>query len=151
MIATFSVERFADVYEELKPRLGQHYAEISMHPEHGFELNPQERIYRQREADGELLMMIGRIRGEIVAYLVAFVAPGLHYKDCLTATGDIFYVAPEYRESGLAKQMFDAVKAELQRRHVNLWFAGEKLKFPCEPLFRAVGMEPAERTWCLWL
>lgn len=148
---TFAVERFADVYGELKPRLADHYAEISMHPEHGFELKPQEHIYRAREAAGELLMMIGRQRGEIVAYSVLFVAPGLHYADCFTAIGDIFYVAPEHRRNGVADALFEAVKCELRRRGVHLWTAGEKLKFPCEPLFRSAGMEPFERTWCMWL
>jgi len=148
---TFAVERFADVYGELKPHLGAHYAEISMHPEHGFELNPQEHIYRAREAAGELMMMIGRKRGAIVAYLISFVAPGLHYADCLTAIGDIFYVAPEYRLNGVGGELFAATEQELRRRGVSLWTAGEKLKFPCAPLFRAVGMAPLEQTWCKWL
>jgi GNAT superfamily N-acetyltransferase len=148
---SFSVESFHDVYEELKPRLGEHYAEISLHVEHGYDLNPQEALYRHRQNMGELMMMIGRKRGEIVAYLIAFVAPGMHYADCLTAIGDIFYVAPEYRLGGVADALFDAVETELNRRGVNLWTAGEKMKFPCGPLLKKRGMAPAEVTWFKWL
>lgn len=151
MDVTFMVEHFDDVYPEMKPRLADHYAEISHHPEHGFELKPQEHVYRARQQAGELMLMIGRQRGEIVAYLVAFIAPGLHYADCLTAIGDIFYVAPALRRSRVASDLFAAVESELKRRGVNLWTAGEKLKFPCEPLFKGAGMVPFERTWCKWL
>lgn len=151
MSVSFAVEPFSSVYAELKPRLAEHYAEISHHHEHGFALKPQEAIYRAREAAGELMLMIGREQGEIVAYFVAFIAPGLHYADCLTAIGDIFYVAPAHRRSMVGSQLFAAVEVELRRRGVHLWTAGEKLKFPCEPLFKAAAMVPFERTWCKWL
>jgi GNAT superfamily N-acetyltransferase len=149
--ATFAVERFSNVYEELKPLLARHYAEISLHAARGFELKPQEHVYRAREAAGELLMMIGRERGRIVAYLVAFVAPGLHYADCLTAIGDIFYVDPDCRNARVGLQLLRATENELRRRRVALWFTGEKLKFPAAPLFRRVGMEPVEVTHAKWL
>ena len=148
---SFCVEAFDSVYPEMKPRLAEHYAEISLHADRGFELRPQERVYRDRQARGELMMMIGRLNGEIVAYSVNFVAPGLHYSDCLTAIGDIFYVAPEHRLGGVARDLFCAVERELKRRGVNLWTAGEKVKFPCQPLMVGQGMELAERTWFKWL
>ncbi|MDN7558226.1 GNAT family N-acetyltransferase [Burkholderia orbicola] len=151
MDVSFCVEPFESVYHELKPRLAQHYAEISLHADRGFELKPQERVYRDRAARGELLMMIGRLRGEIVAYSVIFVAPGLHYADCLTAIGDIFYVAPEHRAGRVGSALFAAVESELRRRGVNLWTAGEKVKFPCGALMERAGMELAERTWFKWL
>ncbi|RQZ57420.1 hypothetical protein DF057_28665 [Burkholderia cepacia] len=151
MQVTFMPEQFSDVYGELKPRLAEHYAEISLHADRGFELKPQERVYRDRAARGELLMMIGRLRGEIVAYSVIFVAPGLHYADCLTAIGDIFYVAPEHRAGRVGSALFAAVEGELRRRGVNLWTAGEKVKFPCGALMERAGMELAERTWFKWL
>ncbi|WP_205191537.1 GNAT family N-acetyltransferase [Burkholderia sp. LMG 13014] len=151
MDVSFCVEPFESIYQELKPRLAQHYAEISLHADRGFELKPQEHVYRDRAARGELLMMIGRLRGEIVAYSVIFVAPGLHYADCLTAIGDIFYVAPDHRAGRVGSTLFAAVEAELRRRGVNLWTAGEKVKFPCGALMERAGMELAERTWFKWL
>lgn len=151
MGVTFSVEPFPAVYPELMPLLAEHYAEISLHAARGYELRPQVRVYLQRHQAGELLMMIGRDRGKIVAYSVIFVAPGLHYADCLTAIGDIFYVERTRRGALLGPALFSAVEQELRRRGVNLWTAGEKVKFPCEALMRRAGMELAERTWFKWL
>lgn len=83
---TFMVERFSDVYGELLPLLHAHYGEISLHKERGVELDPQVEAYRRRESDGSLLMVIGREGGEIVCYFVCFIAPGLHYRSCLTCS-----------------------------------------------------------------
>jgi GNAT superfamily N-acetyltransferase len=59
-------------------------------------------------------MMLVTLRedGEIVGYFIGFVAPGLHYKTCLTLTMDIFYVLPEHRGSGGGVILFKAVEKE---------------------------------------
>ncbi|MEK6346361.1 MAG: GNAT family N-acetyltransferase [Burkholderia sp.] len=151
MSVTFAVEKFADAYRDGALLTARHYEEISMHAAHGFDLKPMIDVYLRREQAGELMLMVGREAGRVVAYLAAFIAPGMHYADCLTATGDLFYVDPEFRNGRLGVRMFRAVEEELKRRGVKLWFAGEKLKFPVAPLFRAAGMEPVEQTWAKWL
>ena len=115
---TFAIELFSDVYGELKPLLEEHYAEISTHKDHGVPLEPMEEVYRSRQADGSLMMVIGREDGQIVSYFVCFVAPGLHYRSCLTCTPDIFFVAPEKRNGTLGMRMFRFVEKELVRRGV---------------------------------
>jgi GNAT superfamily N-acetyltransferase len=150
-MVTFSIERFSDVYGELKPLLEQHYAEISTHKDHGVPLEPIEDAYRARQNDGSLLMVIGREAGAIVAYFVCFIAPGLHYRSCLTCSPDIFYVEQTKRGRHVAVQMFAFVKAELQRRGVKRWAVGCKVEHDASALFEYLGFEPVEKTYEMWL
>lgn len=151
MKPVFSVERFQDVYAELFPLLGEHYDEISLHKHMGYELKPDVAMYERAQNADQLLMMIGRLEGRIVAYFVAFVRPSIHYLECLEAVGDIFFCSPDRRGAMIGLQLFEATENELRRRGVKCFMAGEKLAHPAAPLFERRKFEPIERKWCLWL
>jgi hypothetical protein len=148
---TFAIEPFSSVYAELLPLLDEHYGEISTHNDHGIALEPMVSVYRARELDGSLMMVIGREAGQIVAYFVCFIAPGLHYSSCLTCSPDIFYVAPERRTSIAGIRMFRFVEKELRRRGVKRWAVGSKLAHDASALFRFLDFEPVETTYEKWL
>lgn len=148
---TFAIERFSDVYGELLPLLHEHYAEISTHAMQGVPLEPMISVYRAREMDGSLMMVIGREAGEIVAYFVCFVAPGLHYSTCLTCSPDIFFVRPDLRTGRTGIRMFKFVEAELRRRGVRRWAVGSKVEHDASALFRYLDFKPVETTYEKWL
>lgn len=148
---TFAIEPFSQVYGELLPLLRAHYGEISTHKDHGVELEPMVDVYRAREMDGTLMMVIGRERGEVVAYFVCFVAPGLHYRSCLTCSPDIFFVAPTKRTGTAGIRMFRFVEAELRRRGVKRWSVGSKVAHDASALFRFLDFQPVETTYEKWL
>jgi GNAT superfamily N-acetyltransferase len=147
----FSVERFQDVYAELLPLLHEHYDEISIHKQMGYALTPNIGLYTAMQNADQLMMMIGRLDGKIVAYFVAFVRPSIHYADCMEGVGDVFYVEPTRRGLDHGRALFAATKAELARRGVKCWMAGEKLAFPCGDFLQGEGFEPFERKWVQWL
>lgn len=151
MTLTAQVESFRERLGELKELLPAHYDRLSTHKAHGIALDPQYDIYFAREAAGELVFVTLREDGRMVGYWIAFVAPGLHYKACLTAIGDIWFVVPKHLNGTAPLRLGRAVERELKRRGVRLWFAGEKLHFPCGRLYQALGMEPQECTWAKWL
>lgn len=148
---TFAIERFSDVYGELFPLLEKHYVEISTHKDHGVPLDPIVAAYRAREADGSLLMVIGRQAGEIIAYFVCFIAPGLHYASCLTCSPDIFFVRPDLRVGRTGIRMFRFVEDELRRRGVKRWAVGSKVEHDASALFRYLDFQPVETTYEKWL
>lgn len=148
---SFTVEPFSQVYGEMLPLLQSHYGEISLHKDHGFALNPKVDVYRAREADGSLMMAIGRENGEIVCYFVCFIATGLHYGDCLTCSPDIFFVREDKRTGMAGVRMFKFVEKELIRRGVKLWFVGSKNAHDATALFRFLKFEPVETTYAKWL
>ncbi|WP_059416284.1 hypothetical protein [Cupriavidus basilensis] len=148
---TFAIERFSDVYGELLPLLDRHYAEISTHKDHDVPLDPMVEVYRAREADGSLMMVIGREEGVIVAYLVAFVAPGLHYRSCLTCSPDIFFVREDKRTGMAGIRMMRFVEKELRRRGVKRWAMGSKVQHDASALFRYLDFKPVETMHEKWL
>jgi hypothetical protein len=148
---TFTIEPFSSVYDELLPLLCAHYGEISTHKDHGVPLDPVVEAYRARETDGSLMMVIGREQGEIVAYFVCFVAPGLHYRSCLTCSPDIFFVKPDRRTGMTGIRMFRFVEKELKRRGVRRWAVGSKVAHDASALFKFLGFSPVETTYERWL
>lgn len=148
---TFAIEPFSAVIDELRPFLVAHYQELSEHRERGIPLSPQEHVYRQREAEGSLVMVIGRERGLIVCYFVTFVMPALHYSTCLTALPDIFYVLPQYRRDGTGSALFEFTEKELRRRGVGPWIVGGKVAHPVQALFEIQRFKPFESLWVKWL
>lgn len=148
---TYMIEPFSSVYSELLPLLGAHYGEISTHKDHGVALDPMVSVYRAREADGTLMMVIGREQGEIVAYFVCFVAPGLHYKSCLTCSPDIFFVREDRRTGLTGVRMFRFVEKELKRRGVKRWAVGSKIQHDASALFKFLDFEPVETTYEKWI
>jgi hypothetical protein len=148
---TFNVESFIEVYPELEPLLHKHYGEISLHKDHDVPLDPQLSTYHARERDGSLMTVIGRENGEIVAYFLCFIAPGLHYRSCLTCSPDIFFVREDKRTGMAGVRMFKFVEKELKRRGVKLWFVGSKNAHDSTALFRFLKFEPVETTHSKWL
>ena len=148
---TFAIEQFRNVYREMYPLLERHYEEISTHRDHGVPLSPQAHEYQRREDCGQLMMIIGRERGTIVSYVVAFIGPGLHYQTCLTSIVDIYYVDQGARGFLIGKKMFEFAKLEWKRRGVQRVAAGAKLAHDASPLLKYVGFSPVEIIHEMWL
>lgn len=116
-------------------------------------LAPQFEVYLERDRNGELVCMVMRNEaGELVGYFIGFLAPGLHYKHCLTCTMDIFYVRPKFRHNQMAVvRLFRATERELRSRGCLRWFVGTKLHKDVGRLFEALKFEPADQYWSKWL
>lgn len=143
-------ECFADRLDELKVLLPLHYKELALNQDK-VPLDPQYDIYIARERNGEVMFITLREAGALVGYFIGFVAPGLHYRTCLTLTMDILYVHPEKRMNGGGKVLFDFVKQEAQRRGVQRWFVGTKVHADIGPFLEKMGFELCEKTYTQWL
>lgn len=140
---TAHVESFTERLEELKVLLPMHYEELALNKDK-VPLDPQYDIYIKREAMGEVIFVTLREAGRLVGYFIGFIAPGLHYRTCLTCTMDIFYVHPDVRGRMGGVRLFRAVKAELKRRGVQRWFVGSKTHADASRLFEALGFHKVE-------
>lgn len=147
---TCAVEDFAPFLEEVKPVFPMHWEELALNKDK-VPLDPQYEIYLARDALGEVLPVVLREDGKLIGYFVGFVAPGLHYKTCLTCTMDIFYVIPEHRGAGTGFVLFKTVEKELRRRGVQRLFVGSKLHKDASWLFQKLGYEEVERYYSVWL
>lgn len=147
---TAQPEPFGPFLAEVQPLLPRHYEELSLHKDR-FDLNPQFGEYARRDAGGMVLCVTLRSQGRLVGYFVGFVAPGLHYADCLTLTTDIFWLAPEQRGQRGGVKLFKAVEAEARRRGVKLIMGGSKNHHDTSRLFSALGYEPVETWHAKWI
>lgn len=151
---TAQIEPYADTLPELLPHYPAHWRELALdtdHPEAA--LKPQFGIYAARAAAGELVLATLREAGVVLGYFLVFVAPGLHYADCLTATMDIIYVAPHARGRFGGVRLIRAMRRELERRGVSRWFVGEKIgkSSGLGRIFELLGFRPVETYYSMWI
>lgn len=135
---------------DFKAMFGGHYEELALDKDH-VPLDPQYEIYFRRDALGEVIFVSLREDGQLIGYFVGFVAPGLHYRTCLTCTMDIFYIRPDRRGGASALKLFRTVERELKRRGVQRWFCGTKLHKDASRLFEAMKFKPVETYYSKWI
>lgn len=146
MLTAQAEELTAETLAEAKPLLPFHYDELSEHKAAGIPLDPQYDLYLARAAAGQVLYVTLREAGTLVGYLVSFMAPGMHYKGCLTATGDIFFVYPTKRGLEGGKTLFSAWLKECKRRGIRLAQIGMKTRHAkyVRPILEELGFFEAE-------
>jgi GNAT superfamily N-acetyltransferase len=147
---TAAPEPFAPFLEEVKPILPIHWDELALDKDE-VPLDPQYDLYLQRDAAGQAMVVTLRDAGVLVGYFVGFIAPGMHYKTCLTLTMDIFYVHPDHRGQMGGVKLFKAVEAEAKRRGVQRMFVGSKCHKDASWLFERLGYREVERYYSCWL
>jgi len=147
---SLAVEQFSQVIEEAKPLLYRHWEEIALDRDR-VPLEPDWARYASLEAMGALSVVTMRERGRLVGYSCMIVQPGLHYRSCLEARMDIFWLAPEVRGRMGGVRLFRAVEKELQRRGVKRIYAGSKLHKDVSVLFQKLGYMPVERWFSKWI
>jgi len=149
-VITASVESLTENLETLKPLFPLHWEELALNKD-SVPLDPQYDIYLKRDAAGEVLYIALRDEGELVGYFVGFIAPGLHYKTCLTCHLDIFYIHPKHRGKRGGLILFKAVEEECKRRGVQRIFTGSKTHKDASALFERLGYIEVERYYSKWL
>ena len=144
------LESFRDRLEEFAPLFSLHWAELAANKDKA-PLDPRYDVYFELEKRGELIFATARESGKAVGYLIGFISPGLHYKNCLTCIVDIFYISPEKRGNRGGVKLFKFVEAELKNRGVERWYAGSKFHADASWLFEYLKFEKVEIFYSKWL
>jgi GNAT superfamily N-acetyltransferase len=111
-----------NLIEELKPLTERHYQEVALHKAH-IPLKPDWTRYTKL-ADMNALLVIGvRDAGKLVGYSVFFISSMMHYMTTLSASNDVIYLAPEYRNGFAGVKLIKASEAALKERGITkvLW------------------------------
>ena len=116
----------------------------------GHQLGQQERHALGEQIGGGLHRGLREL-GVLVGYFIGFVAPGLHYRTCLTLTMDIFWTHPDIRKGFAAVRMFREVEREAKRRGVQRIFYGSKAHKDASKLFEFLRMDPVEVYYSKWI
>ena len=147
---TAQIEPWPAFIHEAQPLLPLHWAELALNKDK-VPLDPQYDIYTARDLVGQVLVVTLRQDGELVGYFIGFIAPGLHYKTCLTLTMDIFWTHPSIRNGFAGVKLFRLVEKEAKRRGVQRMFFGSKLHKDASKLFEFLKMQATEIYYSKWL
>lgn len=147
---TVQEESFEEGLNELQVLLPIHWEDLALNKDK-VPLDPIYDIYIDRERKGELIYVTVREDGDLIGYFIGFIAPGLHYKTCLTCTMDIFYIHPDHRKNGAGGMLFEFVEKKLKARGVQRWYCGSKNHKSTEWFFEKIGFKPIETYFSKWL
>ena len=152
--ATFQKEMFAEVIEEIRPLLQQHWKEIALY-QPAIHLDPDENVYRAIESAGGLRIYTARAARDLIGYAVFFVRTHPHYKTKLWATSDIFWIKPKTRrtygwsrcwrtirhalrlasKSGISDRLFEFAEADLRQEGAHVIHITTKVSHPAAGIF----------------
>lgn len=108
----FSVERMADIKEEMKPLHRAHWEETEAH-RHGLPFGPDYETFIQYEGSGRYILFTARKDGKLVGNCAMYIDRSTHTKT-LIATEDTLYFLPESRKGTVAKRFIAYCEAALK-------------------------------------
>lgn len=123
---TTAIEDYLDTLPELTEVYPLHWRELAVSSD--IPLEPDYAAYGHLYAAGQLLLVTLREGPRLAGYFIGFIFPEMHYKSCLTCTGDIFFILPQYRGGMAGLKLFRAVEAECRARGVQRWHVTSKLR-----------------------
>ena len=133
---------FVDDFERLFPL---HYEELCVTKEFPYE--PDYETYRRLAQAGILRCITCRADGELIGYIIFSVHGHLHYKSCLTAFEDIYFVKKEYRKGRIGIRLFQYAEKVLKDRGVQRIIVSTKVHLDNSRLFEYLGYKHTDKTF----
>ena len=123
--------------EELKEIIKDHYEELSVTKT--FPLDPDWDAYEKLLDIGRLKFITCKDDGKLVGYIIFFISPHLHYKSCLTAFEDIYFLKKEYRKGRVGIRLFQFAEKLLKEQGINRIIYNTKVHSDNTSLFEYLG------------
>lgn len=139
----FSIEKVADILDEVKPLLESHYKEVEVY-QGNVKLNPNYELLTTLEETGVLTAFIMRDEGKLVGYSVFTLTPTLHYKDSQYATNFTVFICPEYRHTEETVHFFYFCEEVLKSQGASLIHYQMKVHKTYNTLMESLGYEHTE-------
>ena len=129
-----------DSCEEL---VTKNYDEISVEPER-IPLDVDWWRYGELSRRGELICVIARENGKLVAYSLYFLSHPIHFKSTLVGVNDVLYIDPAYRGEGLGQAMIRFGEEACFQAGAIMVRMHAKYKNELIPLLRKMGYKDME-------
>jgi hypothetical protein len=142
---TYAVEDYLKVEPELKAIYPEHYEELTVSK--NFPLAPNYERYAALAKSGILKLITCRNKNELIGYVIMMVAPALHYKTCIVAHEDIYYLKKEYRKGRVGIKLFKFVEDEMKKIGVDRVVMGTKVYSDNSKLFEYLGYRFYEKLY----
>lgn len=142
---TYNVEDYLAVEPELKAIYPEHYEELTVSK--NFPLDPDYERYARLSTSGILKLITCRDDNNLVGYVIMIVGPALHYKTCIVAHEDIYYLKKEYRKGRTGIKLFNFVEEEMKKIGVDRIVMGTKIYSDNSKLFEYLGYRFYEKLY----
>lgn len=142
---TYQEEAYSKCLPELMALYPEHYDELSVTKV--FELEPNYEVYKQLEQLNILKLITCRDDNKLLGYILFIVTPHLHYKSCITAVEDIYFLKKEYRKGRVGIRMFQFAEKFLKEIKVNRIIYGTKVHLDNSKLFEYLGYSFFEKLY----
>jgi len=144
-MVTYQTEIYSNCINELKDIYPEHYEELSVTKT--FELEPDYEQYLRLEKAGVLKVVTCRNDGELAGYIMYIISPHLHYKSCLTAFEDIYFVRKQYRKGRIGIKLFQYAEEVLRELKVNRVIYATKVHSDNSRLFEYLGYTNSDKLY----
>jgi GNAT superfamily N-acetyltransferase len=138
------VDGFA-VLNEMDDLFPAHYEELCVTKE--FDYEPDYDAYKRCAEAGMLRCITCRADGELIGYIIFFISPHLHYKSCVTATEDLYFVKKEYRKGRVGIKLFQYAEKVLKERGVQRIVMHTKVHLDNTRLFEYLGYKMTDKVF----
>ena len=143
MTATYQTEDPAEFIEALKGVLPEHYDELCVTKD--FPLMPDYEAYGRLHVAGMLRCITVRDDNELIGYALFIVHPHLHYKSCITAFEDIYFLKKEHRKGRVGIRLFQFVEDVLKKEGVHRIIMHTKIHMDNTRLFEYLGYKLTDK------
>lgn len=143
---TYAQEPWARCQAEIATLCVRHWEEIA-HNKEFIKLDPDWPKYAALDAAGMLSVTTARDGAELVGYQIYFVMPHMHYKQSLTASSDVLYLAPERRNGTAGIRLMRCAEEALEKLGVQRVVQNVKLANDWGQILERMGYTPFERIY----
>jgi GNAT superfamily N-acetyltransferase len=140
---TYHEEDPTVLFKELAPILPEHYEELCVTKD--FPLEPDFNAYDRLYQAGCLRAITCRKDKELIGYIIFTVYPHLHYRSCITAFEDLYYVKKEYRKGRTGIKLFQFAEQTLKDSGVNRIIMHTKIHLDNSRLFEYLGYKNTDK------
>jgi len=134
-----------DFAKQLESIFPAHYDELCVTKD--FPMAPDDERYAQMAEMGWLICINCMDGEELIGYIIFIIQPHLHYKTCITAFEDIYYLKPEYRKGRIGIKMFKYAEEVLNEIGVNRVVMHTKIHLDNSRLFEYLGYKHTDKVY----
>jgi GNAT superfamily N-acetyltransferase len=142
---SYQDEDALEFLNEMETLFPLHYEELCVTKD--YPLEPDYETYRWMWGRGRLRTITCRLDGELIGYVVFFVYPHPHYKSCVTAFEDIYFVHKDHRRGRVGIKLFTYAEKVLRALKVNRIVMHTKVHSDNSSLFEYLGYKQTDKVF----
>jgi len=144
-VITYQEEAYSKCIDELKAIYPEHYEELAVTKEFPLEMDYE--TYDLLDKNGRISIITARKDLELIGYIIFFISRHLHYKSCVVAHEDIYYLKKPYRKGRIGIKLFQYAEQAMREKKIDRIVYGTKVYLDNSKLFEYLGYRFYEKLY----